>query len=107
MDAGDLVKRYYDALDEHDYDELESILAPTFVQRRPDREFDGRDAFVDFMRDERPVPDTQHELDDLFGDETNVAARGRLLRDGDKLFAFADHFVVGGNTIRRLETYTR
>ncbi|WP_290819334.1 nuclear transport factor 2 family protein [Halovivax sp.] len=103
-----LVRRYYEALDEGAYDDLESLLAPTFVQRRPDRAFDGPDAFVRFMREDRPVTGTTHELDDVFGSGDRVAARGRLLDgDGDLLVEFADHFRIADGRIARLETYTR
>lgn len=107
-DVTALARRYYDALDAGAYDDLETLLAPSFVQRRPDRTFEGRDAFVRFMRDERPMTDTTHELDDVFGTDDRVAARGRLLDgDGDHLFEFADHFLLEGCRIARLETYTR
>ena len=103
-----LVRRYYGTLDAGEYDELESLLAPVFVQRRPDRTFQGRDAFVRFMREERPMTDTTHELDDVFGAEDRAAARGRLLDgDGDPVFAFADHFRIEDGRIVALETYTR
>ncbi|WP_049928018.1 nuclear transport factor 2 family protein [Halopiger goleimassiliensis] len=107
MDRVALVRRYYDALDEHDYAALESILAPEFRQRRPDRTFEGREAFVRFMREERPNPDTTHELEAVIGEDGRVAARGRVL-DGDRvLFAFADFFELDAGRIVALETYSR
>lgn len=135
-DATELVRRYYDALDEHAYDVLEEVLAPTFVQRRPDRTFEDRSAFIRFMREERPRSDTTHEIRDLFvgsgnrvvsdGSESHVvsdgsescdgstgrvaAARGRLLDgDGSLVIEFADHFEIDPETgrIDRLETYVR
>lgn len=122
MESATLVRRYYDALDGHDYEALESLLAPEFVQRRPDRTFEGREAFVTFMREERPTPDTSHDLESVLVDGDRVAVRGRV-RDGDDvLFEFADFFDLepaaddGESTrgddarvpvIDRLETFAR
>lgn len=107
-DAESTVRAYYDALDGHEYGRLESLLVPGFVQQRPDRRFEGREAFVRFMREERPNADTEHELLEVFGDGNRVAARGRLLEaNGGLLFEFADHFALEDGEIVRLETYTR
>ncbi|SFB80557.1 Ketosteroid isomerase-related protein [Halobiforma haloterrestris] len=112
MDPVALVRRYYDALDDHDYDALESVLAPEFVQRRPDRTFEDRTSFVRFMREERPNPDTRHALCSVVADEeAAVAARGRVLEQADgettELFEFADFFELEEGRIVRLETYSR
>ncbi|ELZ01676.1 hypothetical protein C482_06477 [Natrialba chahannaoensis JCM 10990] len=134
MDATGLVRRYYDALDAHDYDDLETVLAPAFTQHRPDRTFEDRAAFIEFMREERPNPETTHELELLLaGDEAHeresdsdsdsnsnlnssadeltvtVAARGRVCDESGELFEFADFFTVDRETERlmRLETYSR
>ena len=103
----ELVRRYYAALDGHDYDELRTLLAAEFVQVRPDRRFDDREAFVRFMRDERPNADTTHELLAVVGDDDQVAVRGRVDADGEMLFAFADFFTVRDGHLVRLETYSR
>ncbi|WIV67806.1 nuclear transport factor 2 family protein [Natrialbaceae archaeon AArc-T1-2] len=108
MTADATVRRYYDALDAGEYDVLESILAPGFVQRRPDRTFEERDAFVRFMREDRPQSDTRHEVDEIVADDRRVAVRGRLLEDdGTHLLEFADVFELVDGRIVRLETYTR
>ncbi|SEP64032.1 nuclear transport factor 2 family protein [Natrinema salaciae] len=107
MDAAALVRRYYDALDEHAYDALERLLSPDFVQRRPDRTFEDRAAFVAFMRAERPNPDTSHELESVIVEADRVAVRGRVIDDGTTLFEFADFFAIEAGKIRRLETYSR
>ncbi|WP_323172076.1 nuclear transport factor 2 family protein [Natrialba sp. PRR66] len=122
MDATGLVRRYYDALDAHDYDELEAVLAPEFTQRRPDRRFESRAAFIAFMREERPNPDTTHELELVFAgqkardgepntgdDSVAVAVRGRVCDESGELFEFADFFTVDREAERlvRLETYSR
>lgn len=102
----DLVRAYYAAIDAGEYDRLRSLLAPEFVQRRPDRTFDGRDRFVAFMRDERPDTDTTHVVDRVYPAGPGVAVRGRLLdADGDAVFAFVDVFDVTGGRLTALETY--
>lgn len=108
MDTSALVRRYYDALDGHEYDALESLLAREFVQRRPDRTFENRRAFVRFVREERPLTDTTHELVDVIADGDRAAVSGRLLDSEDELlFEFADLFTTSNGRIDRLETYTR
>ncbi|MBZ6494665.1 nuclear transport factor 2 family protein [Natrinema longum] len=107
MDAVALVRRYYDALDDHDYDALEELLKPEFVQHRPDRTFADREAFVAFMRDERPNPATSHELESVIAGDGRVAVRGRVIEDETVLFEFADFFDIGDGRLRRLETYSR
>ena len=102
-----LVRAYYDALDAGEYDRLADLLVPEFVQRRPDRTFEGRDRFVAFMRDERPMTDTTHAVDAVYPSGPGVAVRGRLLdADGDELFAFVDVFDVADGRLAALETYT-
>ncbi len=106
-DAGTVVRQYYDALDEHEYGRLEALLKPAFVQRRPDRTFQSRAAFVQFMREERPEPDTSHDLLEIVSDGETVAARGRVLDSSTVLFEFADFFTIEDGRISRLETYSR
>ncbi|PSQ57469.1 nuclear transport factor 2 family protein [Halobacteriales archaeon SW_8_68_21] len=101
-----LARAYYDALDSGDYDRLRSLLDPRFVQRRPDRTFEGRDRFVAFMRDERPNTDTSHVVERVYPVGPGVAVRGRLLNaDGEELFAFVDAFDVDDGRLTALETY--
>lgn len=105
----DAVRAYYTALDEHEYERFEEILAPEFVHDRPDRTLDGREAFVSFMRDDRPKKDTTHRIEELYendaGDE--VAVRGHLLdSDGSELFEFLDRHVFEDDRIVELRTYT-
>ena len=107
---------YYRALDDGEYDLLTDILAPEFVHFRPDRTIEGRDRFVQFMREERPLKDTSHPVDAVYtradgepGDETppEVAVRGRLLKaDGSRLTSFLDVFTFDGDEITELQTYT-
>jgi ketosteroid isomerase-like protein len=113
MDRRDAVRDYYDAIDAGDYDRLRTLLAPEFVQHRPDRTFDGRDRFVEFMREERPRTDTEHLIDEVcVGDSgdvdgVTVFVRGRLRAvDGTELFGFVDVHRLAGRRIRSLTTYT-
>ena len=115
-----LARSYYETIDNDRYDALAERLDPSFVHMRPDQTLRGRDRFVAFMRDERPMTDTEHVVDAVYatdpgsdvsgGDrergETGVAARGRLLdADGDELFTFLDVFTVADGRLTRLETY--
>jgi ketosteroid isomerase-like protein len=109
MGHRDAVRGYYDAIDGGDYDRLRALLAPGFVQERPDRTLDGRDRFVRFMREERPRTDTEHVLEDVCAatDGATVFARGRLRTgDGTDLFGFVDVHRVGDGGIESLVTYT-
>ena len=60
------VRAYYEAIDAGEYDRIRRLLAPEFVQRRPDRTLAGRDAFVGFMRDRRPRTDTTHVIAEYY-----------------------------------------
>lgn len=118
MPTDDPVATYYRALDEHDYESLRAVLAPSFVQERPDRRFEGRESFVRFMRDDRPSRGTSHVLDGRFrrsggddddeGDDVpNVLVRGRVCEDDAVLVRFVDAFTLADGRIERVETYTR
>jgi ketosteroid isomerase-like protein len=101
---------YYRALDDHAYDDLIALLAPEFVHDRPDMTLEGRERFVEFMREERPMTDTSHPVDAVFESEGgDVAVRGRLLDpDGDRITGFVDVFTFDGNSeIERIDTFTR
>jgi ketosteroid isomerase-like protein len=120
-----LVRAYYRAIDGASEVRLADLLAPEFHQERSDRTFQGRDAFLQFMREDRPDPDTTHELRACFevaegGDrdaaesetertgQERVAVQGRVRRsDGTPWFEFVDVFTVSDGRIERLETYSR
>jgi len=108
MDPAELARAYYDAIDGDEYDRLRELLAPTFTQERSDRTFESREAFVTFMREDRPERDTTHELHNVTGDGDRVVAEGTLRRaDGSVWFHFADAFAVEADRIQHLTTYTR
>lgn len=109
MDRTAVVRTYYRALDDGEYETLTDLLAAEFVHERPDRTLDGRETFVSFMREKRPQTDTSHPIDSIYEavDAPEVAVRGRLLdSDGTKITGFLDVFAFENGTIRRLKTYT-
>ena len=123
MDGESVVRAYYRALDDHDYEAFADRLAPDVVHRRPDRTIDGRETLVAFMRDDRPDKETSHEVrrvhggdDGADGDagdgdataDAGLVVEGRLLdAAGRELFAFADAFSLVDGRIEEIRTYTR
>ena len=107
MTAADLARAYYAAIDQHDYDTLASLLATDFTQHRSDRTLSGADRFVQFMREERPMTDTTHEIEGIYDGPGGVAVHGRLVSgDGDDLFTFVDVFDADADRERLLELRT-
>ncbi|QGA84276.1 nuclear transport factor 2 family protein [Halomicrobium sp. LC1Hm] len=107
MDRVATARAYYRALDEHDYDLLSDVLAPDFVHERPDRTFEGRDRFVQFMREERPQTETSHPIATVYTGASTVAVEGRLLAsDGAEITRFVDVFAFEDGVITRLRTHT-
>ena len=115
-----LARSYYETIDTDRYDALADRLDPAFVHARPDQTLRGRDRFVTFMREDRPMTDTEHVVDAVYttdpggdtsrgdssSEETGIAVRGRLLdATGDELFTFLDVFTVADGRLTRLETY--
>lgn len=108
-DPTDRVRSFYSALDDHDYDRLTALLAPGFVHDRPGRRLEGRETFVQFMREERPNRQTSHPIEAIYdGGDAELAARGRLLKEnGEEITAFVDVFVDGADGFESVRTYTR
>jgi len=109
-DPIELARAYYRALDGDDYDLLVELLAPEFTHVRPDTTHEGRERFVRFMREKRPVSDTTHPVDAVYRgvEPEEVVVRGRLLdADGGLITHFADVVSVEGGRIVRVETFTR
>ncbi|HET7323109.1 MAG TPA: nuclear transport factor 2 family protein [Halococcus sp.] len=103
----ELVNSYYTTIDEGRYDDLYDLLAPEFVHERPDRTLDGRETFIEFMRDERPLTETSHKLDAVYRNEHELAVRGRLLDAADeRLFGFVDVHTIEEGRIVRVRTFT-
>src|SRR6056297_1040019 len=110
MDRETAAREYYRALDEDDYETLSDLLVPEFVHYRPDRTIEGRDRFVTFMRDERPMKATSHPLDAVYASDSpgEVAVRGRLLDpDGEPVVSFVDVFAFEGERVETIHTYTQ
>lgn len=105
-------RAYYDALDGHDYEALADLLAPAFVHDRPDQTIEGRDRFVQFMREERPMKETSHPVDAVYrtddAEPADLAVRGRLLdADDEVIVGFIDVFSFAADGVERIRTYTR
>lgn len=109
----DAAREYYRAIDAGSYGDLAGLLTPDFTHYRPDRTIGSREAFVEFMREERPMTDTSHEIRTVYEADEGVAVRGRLLdHGGEKLFEFVDCFEFvdeegGERRIATVYTYTR
>jgi len=99
MDAEATVREYYAALDDGRYDDLRGVLAPGFTQRRPDRTFGDREAFLAFVREDRPHPDTTHELDGVF--EPTAGDGPRAVAPNDERADPADAETPGGDDAPR------
>ncbi len=107
MDHARLVDEYYRCLDAGEYDTLRSILHPGFVQHRPDRSFESREAFVEFMEHGRPDTDTTHEVDQVLESTASLAAAGQLFdADGTKLFDYIDVFRFDDGQILAVDTFS-
>lgn len=108
MGDRDAVRAYYRALDDHTYETFDSLLTADFDQDRPDRTLEGRERFVAFMRDERPLTRTTHDLQDFYeNDGGEILVRGTLRNaDGEALFEFVDRHVFDGDRIAHVETFT-
>jgi len=107
MDRYDAVERYYHTIDADEYEELRALLADDFVHDRGDMRLDGADAFVAFMRDDRPDTETSHELTAIYESDAGVAAEGTLRRaSGEPMFSFVDTFRFENEKLYALTTYT-
>lgn len=107
-DSETLVRAYYDSLDTHDYDRLESLLAPEFRHDRPDMSLEGRTEFVTFMREKRPATRTSHPIETIYhAGENTVAVAGQLVNhDGESITGFVDRFTITSGAISEIKTYT-
>ena len=117
MDRVQTARAYYRTLDEGAYDELTTLLAPGFVHDRPDKTIEGRDEFVQFMREGRPLTGTTHEILGVYveadsdsgrlSEDSEVVGRGRLLDSrGQQVFQFVDVFSFDDGAICGIKTYT-
>jgi ketosteroid isomerase-like protein len=106
-DGPALAREYYRAIDAGDWAALRAVLAPEFTQARGDRTFEDREAFLAFMAEKRPEPDTDHVVEAVYAGPDGVAVRGRLLHaDGSLFFEFVDVFRVE-ERLTALQTFAR
>ena len=107
MDGPGIARAYYRHIDEGAYDDLRALLAEGFRHVRPDRTIEGRETFVRFMHESRPMTDTTHLVETLYTGDGRVAVEGRLVRpDGGELFGFVDTFRFDRDRIGLIRTYT-
>jgi ketosteroid isomerase-like protein len=107
MDRRELARAYYEAIDADEYERLRGLLADDFRQERSDMTLDGADAFVRFMRDDRPETDTTHAVESVYESSDGVAVEGVLRQaDGSVWFRFVDVFRVEDGRVAFLRTYT-
>jgi len=106
-----VVRDYYDYVDDEDYEALFGLFAEDVTYERPGRPtLTGIEAFREFYLQDRPLDDGTHEILDLAVDGDTVAVRGRFEgeQDGEMVsFGFADfhRFDADGNIAERW-TYT-
>lgn len=105
----DLVRDYYDAVDDDRVDDLLALFADDITYERPGQaSIDGKANLAAFYREERAL-DGVHEIHDLAVDGDQVAVRGTFVgeQDGSEVeFGFADFHVVADGTITERHTYT-
>ncbi|WP_338730001.1 nuclear transport factor 2 family protein [Haladaptatus sp. DJG-WS-42] len=102
-----VARAFYAAIDEGEYDRLEGLLTAEFVHDRPDQTLRGRETFIRFMRDERPLTETHHDVEAVYVAESEVAVRGTLRdADGDTLLKFVDVHEGTDERISAITTYT-
>ena len=111
MGHAEHVRSYYDAVDDSRIDDLLALFAEGVSYQRPGQQpIEGLDALEAFYRDERPLSEGEHEVDDVLAAETSVAVRGTFtgVQDGDRVeIGFADvHVFDDDGRIAERYTYT-
>jgi len=109
MSHRELVREYYDAVDEDRTDDLLELFADDVTYERPGQaDIEGKDDLETFYREERAL-DGVHELHDVLVDGDRVAVRGTFSGEqaGDPVeFGFADFHVVEDGVVTERHTYT-
>ena len=110
MDREATVRRYYELVDESDYDDLVALFAEDVRYERPGQSaIEGREALRKFYEAGRPLEDGSHELESVVTDGDTIAARGRFRgrQNGEMVaFAWADFHEFDGDRIARRYTFT-
>jgi len=109
MSHGELVREYYDAVDEDRVGDLLALFADDVTYERPGQpSIEGKDDMATFYHDERAL-EGEHELHDVLVDGDRVAVRGTFTGtlDGDDIeFGFADFHHVEDGVIVERHTFT-
>lgn len=107
----EVVRSYYEYIDEGAVDTLVSLFAPEVVYDRPGHpRIEGRRALERFYRHVRPLSNGSHELHSVIDGDDEVATRGRFRgeQEGTTVsIGFADFFQFDDeNQVRYRYTYT-
>ncbi|MFB6125954.1 MAG: nuclear transport factor 2 family protein [Halolamina sp.] len=106
----DVVRRYYELVDDGAYDDLVALFAEDVRYERPGAgAIVGREPLRRFYEEGRPLSEGSHELRDLVVDGDTVAVRGRFegRQDGEAVgFEFADFHEFEDGVIARRYTFT-
>lgn len=108
-----IIKTYYNSLDNHKYEKLKEILHPKFIHYRPDRTIKTRKSFISFMKNKRPDKNTKHKIHKTYTKKQEIATQGQLQKNKNKkLFEFIDVFTFTKKTktktkIKQIKTYTK
>jgi ketosteroid isomerase-like protein len=107
----DLVRQYYELVDNGDTDGLVALFDPEAVYHRPGYEpLRGRAELRRFYVEQRVIREGKHDLDAIVRSGESVAVQGSfhgVLHNGNTVNArFADFFTVNSNTkFSRRDTY--
>jgi len=108
-----LVDRYFDALDEQQYDELTEVLVEDATYEHPSTELQGSDAIREFFAGDRKTEWTDHEITAwLHGPQTSVCegtVSGAFTDSGSFQGSFMDRFEFDEDRDRigHVSVYTR
>jgi ketosteroid isomerase-like protein len=107
----ELVRRYYELVDNGDTDGLVELFSPDAVYRRPGYEpLCGREHLRRFYDEQRVIREGSHSVDSVITSGAEVAVQGSfhgVLHNGKEVdLRFADFFTVAsGVTFSRRDTY--
>ena len=106
-----VVRSYYEHVDAEEYEALFDLFADDVRYVRPGQDaIEGMESFEAFYREDRPLDEGRHEIDDVAVDGDTVAVRGRFhgVQNGGRVsFGFADfHRFDDEGRIAKRWTYT-
>jgi ketosteroid isomerase-like protein len=109
MSHEELVRGYYDAVDDDRIDDLLAVFTDDVTYERPGHPtIEGKHALERFYREERALDGT-HALHDVVADGDTVSVRGTFTgtQDGDPVeIGFADFHRVADGAVAERHTYT-